>query len=260
MAIPVTFLILFVSLVILISATYYFSMSRIALKTSALKVSGAEQEMLSCEKTIRFVSWAPGSYEIIDFDDYGGTFRVMSGARKLALNVTDNASFSDVFFDNPIGEILYELPPSGSFDTVFLKGDNRVIINQSSSTMSQLVISQADEQYEITLSYRPLAGSTVTGLSPTGRPMNNLQVYIINLNSSQNISEMGNFRAKVSCLNVTSSWRSYTFSSPMTSLSIKANLDGVPGTVSVPISSNGFGATVNVETVVCALKLEDTGW
>lgn len=259
MALPITFLMLFTSLVILISATYYFSMSRIALKTSALKGSGAEQEMLSFEKVAKFVSWAPGSYEILDFDDYGGTFRVVPSAKRLVLNITDNASFSNVFFDNAVGKALYELAPSEAFDTAFLKGDNRAIINQSSSTMSQLVISQDGDQYEIALSYRPLAGSAAIDFSG-GKPTNNIQVYVISLNSSQNMTSPGNFRLKVLCSNVASILRSYNFSSPITSLSIKASLDGVPGKVSLPISSNALGAIVNLETVVCTLKLEDAGW
>ncbi len=175
------------------------------------------------------------------------------------LNLTDDSSFYDVFFNSSIGKVVYELPPSETQDNLLLKGDSRVIVNQSSSTMTQLYISQGTEYYEITLSYRPLAGSTVTG-SSNGKPVNNLRVYIISLSLSQNITRLGNFRLKVTCVNVTSNWRSYNFSDPVTSLSVKASLDGTNGEVSLPISSNSTGAIVNLETVTCNVKTEDVGW
>lgn len=251
---------LFVSLLLLITATYYFSISRINVKTRALKVTGAEQEMLSLEKVIKFVAWSSGSYQIYEFGDYGGEFRVVPTAKRLVLNLTDESSFYDVFFNSSIGKVVYEPPPSETYDNLFLKGDSRVIVNQSSSTMTQLYIFQsADYSYEITLAYRPLASSTVTGLRG-GKPVNNLRVYIVNLNSSENITRLGNFRLKVSCVNITSSWQSYNFSSPITSLSIKANLDGAIGEVFLPISSTADGAVVNLETIICNVKMEDAGW
>lgn len=259
-ALPVTFLMLFVSLVLLISATYYFSISRISAKSQALKVSGVEQEMLSLEKVVGFVAWSPGSYEIYEFNDFGGEFRVVPTAKRLVLNLTDDSSFNDVFLDSSIGKVVFELPPSETHDNIFLKGDNRVIVNQSFSTMTQLRISQGTEfHHEITLSYRPLAGSTVTG-SNNGKPVNSLRIYIVNLNSSQSIARLGSFRLKVTCVNVTSSWQSYNFSYPVTALSVKADLDGTLGEVSLPISSNAQGAIVNLETVTCNVKMEDIGW
>jgi len=258
-ALPVTFLMLFVSMILLISATYYFSITRISAKSLELKTSGVEQEMLSLEKVVKFVTWSPSAYEIYEFGDFGGEFKVMPATKTLVLNVTDGVSFNDVFFSSPIGKVLYEIPSSETLDNLYLKGDSRVIVNQSSSTMTQLYISQGSEHYEITLSYRPIAGSTVTETSG-GKPENSLRIYIVNLNSSQTIRRLGSFRLKVSCVNVASSWRSYNLSSPITSLTIKANLDGVSGEVSLPISSNALGAIVNLETITCSVKMEDVNW
>lgn len=258
-ALPVTFLMLFVSLITLISVTYYFSISRISARSQELKASSVEQEMISLEKVAKFVAWSPGSYEIYEFGDFGGKFKVMPTAKSLMLNITDNSSFYDVFFNSSVGKATYELPLTETQDNIFLKGDRRAIVNQSSSTMTQLAISQGSEHYEITLSYRPLAGSTVTGESG-GKPVNSLRIYIVSLNSSESITRLGSFRLKVSCVNVASSWRNYSFASPVTSLLVKANLDGVPGEVSLPISSNAQGAIVNLETVTCSLKMEDIGW
>jgi hypothetical protein len=245
---------------VLITATYYFSITKISAKTLALKTAGVEQEMLSFEKTIKFVSWSPGAYEIYEFGDFGGRFKVMPTARSLILNITDNASFYDIFYNNSIGKALYEQPLSEeALDNVFLKGDSRAIINQSSSTTTQLYISRGTEHYEITLSYRPLASSTITGLSG-GKPTNSLRVYIINLNASESITRLGTFRLKTSCLSVTSTLRNYNITSQLASISIRADLDGVTNEVSLPISSNAQGAIVNLETVVCNIKMEDVGW
>jgi len=258
-ALPVTFLMLFVSLVLLVTVTYYFSISRISAKNLELKVSGAEQEMISLEKVIKFVSWSPGSYEIYDLGDFGGKFRVLPSAERLVLNITDGATFQEVFFNSSVGEVLYELPSSDIQESVFLKGDNRVIVNQNSATMTQLYASQGMGHYEITLSYRPLAGATVTG-SSDGKPVNSLRVYIVTLSSSENITRLGAFRLKTTCVNVTSNWQAYDFSDSITSLLIKASLDDVSGQVSLPVSSNEQGAIVNLETITCSVKLEDIGW
>jgi hypothetical protein len=259
-ALPVTFLMLFVSLIVLITATYYFSITKISAKTLALKTVGVEQEMLSLEKTIKFVSWSPGAFEIYEFGDFGGKFKALPPARSLILNITDNTSFYDVFYSSSIGKVLYELPPSEeALEDIFLKGDSRAIVNQSSSTTTQLYIVQGAEYYELTLSYRPLAGSSATGLSG-GKPTNSVRVYIVSLNASESIARLGAFRLKASCLTVTSTLRSYNVTSHLTSISIKADLDSVASEVSLPISSNAQGAVINLETVVCRVKIQDIGW
>jgi hypothetical protein len=259
-ALPVTFMMLFVSLLILITATYYFSITRITAKTLALKTSGVEQEMLSLEKTIKFVSWSPGAYEIHEFGDFGGTFKVSPTANPLILNLTDNSSFYDVFYSSPVGKALYELASTEDVvEDMFLKGDNRAVVNQSSSTMTQLYTAQGAERYELTLSYRPLASITVTS-SDGGQPVNSLRVYVISLNASESVAKMGTFRLKTGCLDVASTLRTYNFTSPLAQLTVRANLASVVNEVSLPISSNAQGAIVNLETIVCTVRIEDVGW
>ncbi len=259
-ALPVTFLMLFVSLIVLITATYYFSITRISAKTLALKTAGVQQEMLSLEKVVKFVSWSPGAYEIYEFGDFGGKFKVMPTERSLILNITDGSAFSNVFFNSSVGRVLYEMAPSEeAFDDVFLKGDSRVVVSQSSSTMTQLYISQGIQFYELTLSYRPSAATVETGVIG-GKPENSIRVYLISLNASENIVRFGIFRLKISCLNVASTLQTYNFTSPLASLSIIANLDGVVDEVSLPISSNDQGAIVKLETIVCSIKMEYVGW
>ncbi len=106
------------------------------------------------------------------------------------LNLTDNSSFDETVFNGSVGKIVYELPPSEAEDNVFLKGDNRAIVNQSSATLAQVYISQGATRYEMAITYRPSAGSTVT-YSSDGRPVNDLRIYIISLNSSESITRNG---------------------------------------------------------------------
>jgi hypothetical protein len=258
MAVPVTFLILLVSLSLIISLTYSLAVSRINSKSLLLKASAAKQGMLYLENSIASVSWSPGSSQVYSFDDYGGKLRVEPEAKSLIINLTGN-SFYDVVFNGSVGKAFYDLLPSESQgDNLFLKGDNRVVINQSSFTMTQLQIIQGTESPEITLCYRPLASSTAVG-SSGGKPINSLRIYVISLNSSQNITLQGNFHLESVCLNVTSSSRSYNFSYPINSLLVEVNSDGATGEVSLPISSNAEGALVNLEIITCNIQLRRIG-
>jgi len=257
-ALPVTFLMLFVSLTLIVSATYYFAVTKINISSQGVKVSLAKQQMLSLEDTIQSVLWSPGSYEIYEFEDLGGTFKAEPTANRLVMNLTDD-SFYDVFFNSSIGRVAYELPLSeDSNDYVFLRGDNRAVVNQSSSTMIQLYIRMGATSPEISLSYRPLAGSTVIEQGD-GKPTNNVRIYVINLNSSKTMTMQGKFRLKTMCINVTSTWKNYDFSYSLTAIKLKVSLDGRVGTVSLPISSNEEGAIVKVETVTCNIKIQNAG-
>jgi hypothetical protein len=258
MAIPVSFLILLVSLSLIISLTYYLAVSRINSKSQLLKVSAAKQGMLYLEDSIASVAWSPGSSQIYSFDDCGGKLRVEPQVKPLLINLTDNI-FYEVIFNSSVGKTVYELPPSEyPADNLFLKGDSRVVINQSKFTMTQLYVSQGAESSEITLCYRPLASSTEVG-SSGGKPVNSLRIYVISLNSSQNLTLQGNFYLEIACLNVTSSLRSYDFSYQINSLLVKVSFDGATGEVSLPISSNIEGALVNVEIVTCHIRLQRVG-
>jgi hypothetical protein len=258
MAIPVTFLILFVSLSFVISLTYYFAVSKINNRSQLLKVSAAKQNMLYLEDSVASVAWSSGSSQVYSFDDCGGEFRVEPEAKSLLINLTDN-SFYDIVFNGSLGKAVYELPPSEfQADDLFLKGDRRVVVNQSTFTMSQLYISEGTESPEITLCYRPLASSTQTG-SDNGKPVNSLRIYVISLNPSQNLTFQGSFYLEIACLNVTSSPRTYNFSYAITSLLVKVDFDGVSGEVSLPVSSSAEGALVNLELITCDIQLRRVG-
>ena len=256
LAIPVTFFMLFVSLFAVVSITYYFAVSKVNVKSQILKISAAKQNMDSLEEVLQFVVWQPGSSKTFEFDDCGGTLKTEPSANRLLINITDAIDITDVIFNASVGGVIYELPYSQSADTgLFLKGDSRVVVNQSGSVMTQLYIENGEEHPEIVLRYRPMVSSVEVG-TENGKPVNNVRIYLVNLNSSQNLDLMGKIPLKISCLSVETSINSYNVSYSLNSLIVKASLGELQRQVSVPISSNTDGAIINVELVVCNIKTE----
>lgn len=255
-ALPVSFLMLFVSLTLIVSATYYVSVTKIQTRGQLLNVAMAKQNMLSFEESIEFTKWSPKASNVYHFEDSGGMFRTYPTTKNLLVNITDNNTFYEVIFNSSIGKAVYELPSAEiSVFTFYMKGDRRAIINQSAFTMAQLYLSPGTPSPELTLTYRPLVTISETGFSQ-GKPINTLRLYIINLNSSTTITTQGEFNIKSTCVNVTSTLQTYNFSYPITSIFVKTALDGRSDMVVLPVSSNASGAFVKVETLVCNIKLE----
>ena len=136
-----------------------------------------------------------------------------------------------------------------------MKGTSKVVENKSGAVMTQLYIDSGDEHPEIVLRYRPMVSSSTAG-TENGKPVNNVRIYVVNLNSSQNIQLMGKIPIKISCVNTTTSVSSYNVSYQPASLTTQVTLCNRQAQVSVPISSNENGAIINVELVVCNAKIE----
>ena len=254
LAIPVTFLILFVSLMTVISATYYFAVARINSKSKSLNVAAAEQNMILLESKVSSIIWNEKSSAAYIFDDCGGTIKVEPSTVKLSINISAE-DLNEEIYDYFIGKVVYELPSAETVDIgLYLKGDSRVIVNKSGSTMTKLFIASGAEKPEIILYYRPMVSIVEAGLQD-GKPLNILRIYIINMNSSQNFQSQGEIPIKISCINTVSILRSYNFSSQIANLSVNVRLNGEEGQVSVPISSNQNGAIVQVELVVCQIRI-----
>jgi hypothetical protein len=259
LTIPVTYLILFVSLVAVISATYSFAIIKISARGAMFRASVAKQNMQELDDAVHSVSWSFGASEIVYLDDGGGIFRTDVTAKKLAINFTDGQSFSDTVFNNFVGKAFYELEPSEyNDDGLFIRGDQRAIINQSTSTMTQLYFTMLNSSRELALCYRPSATVALTGTND-GKPSNLIRVYIINLNSSGNLMLTEKFYLKVTAVSVTSVTRQYDLNVSVSSLALKGILDGTSGTVWLPVSSSGEGAIVNLEMVVCNVKIQSVG-
>lgn len=256
LTVPVTYLILFVSLMAIISATYSYAVVKISSQGASLKVSVAKQNMQVLDDAVRSVAWSFGASKVVYMDDSNGVFQVETVAKNLILNFTDEQTFFEVVFNSSVGEAFYKLEPSESnYHGLFIRGDGRAIINQSSSTMTQLYFAVTDESQAITLCYRPLVTTAVIGTS-NGKPLNLVRVNIINLNSSQDLMLREKFYLKVTALNVTTFSHQYEFNESISSLALNAHFSETSGIVWLPILSNIEGATVNLEIVICNVKIE----
>lgn len=256
LAVPVTYLILFVSLMAIISVTYSFAVVKISARGGLLKASIAKQNMQLLDDAVCSVAWSFGASKVVYMDDCGGVFKTKPTARNLLLNFTDEQSFYDVVFNSSVGKVLYELEPSEFNEAnLFIRGDDRAIINQSSSALTQLYVATGEDAQELVLCYRPMATVAMIGTS-NGKPLNLIRVYIINLNSSQMLVLREKFYLKITAVSVTSTTTQYEFNSSISSLALKAIFDGVTNVVWLPISSNAEGAVVNLETVVCKVKIQ----
>jgi hypothetical protein len=239
-----------------ISITYYYAVERVNAGSQFLKVSMAKQNMNAVDENLISTLWQPGSSRTLEFSDSGGTLNVQPFGNSLFISINDSQEIAGTIFNATVGRVIYELPYSELADTgLFLKGDSRAIINQTGSGMTQLYVQSGVEHPEILLRYRPVTSSTTSGIE-TNKTVNDVRVYIVNLNSSQEFGFMGKVPLKISCTNVESSIITYNLSYQPTALTITANYDGVQGQVSIPISSTANGAIINVELVVCEVKIE----
>jgi len=218
LAIPATFLILFISMLSIISITYYFAIEKVNTRSTTLKIATAKQDMLSFDETLLAVLWQLGS--------------------------------------ETIGQVMYELPYSETPDTgLFLKGDSRTITNQSGSVVTQLSIRSGAQHPEILLRYRPTVSYTTAGVE-SDKAVNNVRIYVVNLNSSETIALFGKVPLKISCVATQITTTTYDLSYEPETLLFTSILEGVSGQVSVPISSTASGAIINVEIVLCNITIQ----
>ena len=255
LAVPATFLILFVTMLGMISITYYFSIEKVNTESQTLKVSTSKQDMISLDDAILSVLWQSGSARRIEFSDSGGTLKVQPTINSLTLNVTDG-SFSDTIFNETVGQVAYELPYSRSLDTgFFLKGDSRTITNQSGSGITQLSIVSGAQHPTIVLRYRPSISYTTLG-TQSNKPINNLRIYVVNMNSSDTIELMGKVPLKLSSLTSQITTTTYDLSSAPETLRITSAIGTETAQVSIPIESTVDGAIIQVEVVQCIIQIQ----
>ncbi len=256
LAIPMTFLILLVSMICMISVTYYFAVDKVNSRSTMLKVSTAKQEMLAFGEDMVPVLWQPGAACTFEFSDSGGKLCVQPNNNTLTVNVSDSQSISGAIFSQTIGQVIYQLPYSEAPDTgVYLKGDSRVITNQSGSVMTQLGIGLGDERVELQLRYRPTISYTTAG-TENGKPVNNIRVYIVNLNSSQEFALFGKLPVKATCLSTQIATTTYSVDYAAQSLTFTATLNGKTGQVTVPIESTVAGAVINIQAVQSTIQIQ----
>ncbi|MEM3788913.1 MAG: hypothetical protein QXN95_03495 [Candidatus Bathyarchaeia archaeon] len=255
LAIPVTYLILFASLIAIISATYGFAVTRISAKSVQLRVSIAKQNMQALDDAVRSVAWSAGSSKTVYMEDCGDAFQTQPTAKSLVIILTDGQTFSRLVFNGSVGKALCMLDGlAESQEGTYVRGDSRAIINQSAFTVTQLYFERGDNAQQLVLCYRPMATVLAAGTS-NGKPLNIIRVYIISLASSQTLTLYGSFHLKVSALNITSTVELFLFNSSVSSLALEAFSEGNKTTVWLPVESTGEGAVVSLEVVVSNVQV-----
>jgi hypothetical protein len=255
LAIPITYLILFVSLLTIILATYGLAAAKISARGAILRASVAKRNMQALDDAVCSVAWSFGASEVIYMDDCGGVFKTQPEAKNLVLNFTDGQTFYDLVFNGSVGKAFYELEPSEINNEIYLKGDERAIISRSAFIMTQLYFATGGNTKELTLCYRPFVISAETG-TVNGKPVNTIRVYIISLAFSQPLTLREKFYLKITAINITTTVSQYEFNQPLSSLFLKAVLDGVQSTVNISILSGEEGAFVNLEIVTCHIRIQ----
>ncbi len=256
LAIPITFLILLVSTLAIVAFTYYFAVERINMQGTTLKVSTAKQNMLSLDDAVVSTLWQPGSQATYEVADSGGRLNVLPQNNTLTLTVNASSEINDVLFNSTVGKVTYELPYQSSSETgLYLKGDERSVTNQSGAFMSQLCIANGVEHPEIQLRYRPSVTYTVAG-EQNGKTVNNIRIYVANLNSSDAMSLLGKLPLQAVCQKTQLTTHYYQVSSGVDALVVSVVLDGKAGSVLVPISVSSEGAVVHLELVISNVSIE----
>ena len=262
LALPVTFLILLVSTLSIITVTYYFAVENINTQSESLKVSTAQQDFISLDNDILSTLGQPGSSSTIVLSDSGGNTTVQPTNNTLTINVNDNSSSELSIFNSPVGQVTYELPCSGSIDTgLYLEGDSQTITNQSGASLSQLYITDGLLGPEIQLQYRPTVTYATAGLQK-GQAVTDIRIYIVNLNSSALIKPLGGelplqiFCTSTQLTTEIISYEAGNISYQPENLVITSQLNGVNGSVSIPISPSGpDGSIIYIETVISNVSI-----
>ncbi|MBS7615271.1 hypothetical protein KEJ18_06045 [Candidatus Bathyarchaeota archaeon] len=207
------------------------------------------------EDSINSVAWSPSSSIMQSFKGYGGEFETKPELRNLIVNVTLGLT-EQVVFNSSIGYVRYEMPTSdmGEAD-VYIVGDEEPVINRSFQSSAQMYVRINGDSQEIYLGYRPLAISFLDA-SQTGI-MNVVRIFIVNLNSSENLQYTGSFQVRVRCLNVTTKSWNFNLTDEIYNAYVKAAVEGEEGTVSLSLSSSGGFTVVRVEVLVCNIRIEE---
>lgn len=256
LAIPVTYLILFVSTLLLISVTYIFAVQQINNQTYSFQTVTAKEDMATLDNDISSVMSQPGSAATLDFRDSGGQLNIEPTANNLTLTISDNQGLDATLFAGETGQIIYNLSsPAGADLGLYMDGDCASITNQSGASLCQLYLAATTSGPQIQLGYRP-AVTYAAGGTENGQAVTDVRIYLVNLNSSQPFSLYGELPLTISCVSTQLTTESYSIPSGLSSFQINALLNGVAGSVSVPLSASSEGSLVNVELVCSIISIE----
>lgn len=256
LAAPVSLLLILFALTMVSSVTYSYGLSQIEKRKRDLNLKAAEIKNLELENTIGSNAWQPGSIKITAFSNYGGQFRLDPIGNNLQLNVTINTTVFTLY-NSPTGKYVYELPSiEVSHYGRWFRGDERAIVNQTTSEISQVSVVIGDEHQELISRYRPTVSTSISDLIG-GRRINKIRIYIINLNGSNAIQLEGEFYVKSIVKNVTVVTQDYDLDASISSITISANLAGVTDSIEIPITNGPLGSTIRYEFIISNIKLSE---
>lgn len=256
LGVPVTYLILFVSTMLLISVTYVFAVQQVNNQAQSFQMLTAEQDMTSLDNGILSVVSQPGAATTLDFRDSGGQLNVVPSGNNLSLSITDGIGINATVFNGTTGQIVYDLPSSSEPADIgfYMEGDSNTITNQSGASLSQLYIAGSLEGAQIRLNYRPQVTYAPEG-TENDQAVTNVRIYIVNLNSSAPFALGGELPLKISCLSTALTSQTYQVSYPIENLAITSQLNGALGSVTIPISSTAEGAIINLQIVTSNISI-----
>ena len=255
-ALPVSFLMLFTSLAILMSATFLLSVTKINARGQLINVSLIEQSMSVFENSMELALWSPGTSYVHHIEDLGGVFKTEPSEKHLMINITDDNTFSVVPFNSSVGRVVYDLPPVESVvSTFYIQGDMQAIITQSSSSMAQLHLSSGPPSPRISLSYRPLVTSSQTGYNQD-KPTNTIRLYIINLNTSVEFEAKAEFDVRITCVDVSSTVQTINFTQAFPYVCVKTTVGERCDNILLPMAFGRFGLILKIETLICNMLVE----
>lgn len=256
LALPATFLILFVTTLGLITVTYYFSVQRINLQSEALKASTARQNFLSLDNSVLSTLGHPGSSATYDLADSGGLLYTLPNNNTLTVTVNDGSGIEQTIYSSTTGQVNYKITTLGSMSIgLYLKGSSQPITDQTGSSLSQIFIVKGEKGPELQLQYRPTITYASGGVQD-GKAVTNIRIYIVNLNSSSQITSSGEVPLKVSCVDTQLFSRSFQVSSETENFAITSYLAASTGNILVPVSNTADGAIIHLETVVSTVSIE----
>jgi hypothetical protein len=245
-----------VSTLSIITVTYYFAVENINTQSESLKVSTAQQDFVSLDNDILSTLGQPGSSSTIILSNSGGSTNIQPTSNILTINVTDNSSIEQTIFNSSVGQVTYNLPCSGTIDNgLYLVGDSQTITNQSDASPSQLYITGGFQGPEIQLQYRPTVTYATAG-EENGQAVNDIRIYIVNLNSSDSIALAGELPLQISCTSTQLTTETYNVPYQPENLTITSQLNSADGSVYIPISSGTAGSIIYVETVISNVSIE----
>lgn len=257
LAYPVSFLILFIGLMLSTTLVYVVATSRISVASSNLDYTAAENKMFSFHKKAESIMFSPNASAVVFFDRYGGKFVTGPTAHGQKINFTVGST-NELIFSSATGNVTYLVPNSNPRHSKFyLAGDNRLAVNNTSTTSGQLYAIKDTRGSRIVLEYRPIATSSKAGTSG-GLPLNIVRIYLPNLNTTASITLEGEFFLRLTSSVVVTS-RTYNLSTNPTKATVTVTVDGKTESVDVPITGSGSGTVIKVETVVNYITVARAG-